>query len=180
MTDASAEKRRRLVARVRGEGVPPRGAAGEPQDQSRGSDDAQPDEQTTKCRWQRRRVRARRELVVVGVACLRNQLLQLLVGLARVGDPQLLTFLADEEQLLRLALVAEAGAVRLLWAAVGTPLDRLRAEGSDEELQFEPERDEERQPDRHRRPEPVRSEQPREHEGEERESEPHRSEHARL
>ena len=77
-----------------------------------------------------------------------------------------------------LALVAEARAVGLLRAAVGTPSGRLRAEGSDEELQFEPERDEERQPDRHRRPEPARSEQPREHEGEERESEPRRSEHA--
>ena len=91
-----------------------------------------------------------------------DQLRDLLGRLARVREPELLAVRVHEQQLVRVVAVAQL-AIGRLRAAIQAPLG-IGPERAGEDVQLEAERDQERKPDRHRRAQRGRPEQPREHE----------------
>jgi len=164
---------RPLLARDR---VPPGTRLDEPHREPEDAEDREAGEEAPDGRperplpWERRSGR-RALLVLSPLARVRDELVQLLVRLAGVRNPELAILVVDEEQLTRVFVVAEPLAVARLRASVESRRAWL-PEGAPEELQLEPERDRERNPDRHRRAELVRAEDPRQHEDHERDPQP--------
>ncbi len=119
---------------------------------------------TANCRRRSRTVGGSRRTGAVksssAAARLLDQLVELLVALARVGDPQLLVAVVHEQELVRVVLVPVQLAVEGLRGAVGSVPRVDRGARSTRNATSSPSDDEERKPDRDRGAQLVGAEDP--------------------